>query len=92
MDHSTPLVNKGFVSETFDNEIVLYTVTDTKAIYLNETAHLIWKLCEDKQSVGAIISLLEESYPGHSSVIREQVLETLTALSEIGAISFDAPQ
>lgn len=86
-DH-VPIVNKDFISEEFDNEIILYTLSDTKAVYLSETARLVWQLCEDQQSVGEMIGQLEEAYPEHAAVIREDVREALSRLAEIGALSF----
>lgn len=87
-DNAYPIVNKNFISESFENEILLYTESDTKAVYLNETAYLVWKMCEDRKRIGDIITLLEETYPDQQEQIRPDVLEALRTLSEIGAVSF----
>ncbi len=88
IENSTPIINKDFITETFENEILLYTASDTKAVYLNETAHLVWQLCEDQKTVEEMIALLESSYPEQSHVIRKQVIDALNTLTKIGAISF----
>lgn len=83
-----PIINKDFISEAFENEIILYTLSDTKAVYLNETARLVWQLCADQLTVGEMIAQLENAYPDQAAAIREDVLEALDRLSKIGAISF----
>ncbi|PIE66274.1 MAG: hypothetical protein CSA26_01130 [Desulfobacterales bacterium] len=88
LDTSIPIINEDFIAESFENEILLYTIADTKAVYLNETAHLVWKLCIEKKSVGEMITFLESTYPDQQDVIRADVIETLSNLAKIEAISF----
>lgn len=80
-----PHPNDEFSLEEIDDELLLYHPAKTKAVYLNETAALVWQLCDSKRSVGEIVSLLEENYP-ESDTIQSDVEATLKQLSDNGAV------
>ena len=82
-----PNPNTEFSLERIDNELLLYHPVKTKAVYLNESAALVWKLCDSSRSVAEIISLLEENYPESDSV-RDDVQKVLQDLSDAGALEF----
>ena len=88
-DTQIPTVNKEFKLEQFDNEILLYSITDTTAIYLNETAFLVYGMCGSGKTVGEIIALLEEAYPDQKDTIRDDVNTALVQLTDNGSISFN---
>jgi hypothetical protein len=46
-----------------EGESMLYRGGDRKALYLNETASMLWKLCDGQRSVAAIEDLLRDAYP-----------------------------
>ncbi|MGE4055263.1 MAG: PqqD family protein, partial [Vicinamibacterales bacterium] len=52
-----------FSLERLDNEILLYHPGLTKAIHLNETAALVWELCDGQRSIAEIGTLLGEAFP-----------------------------
>ena len=81
-DSHVPAVNPEYKFEQFDNEILLYTITGTTAVYLNETSYLVWCLCGDKRTVGEIISLLMEAYPEQRQQIRDDVISVMSRLVE----------
>ncbi len=80
------LLNPEFKVEKFDNEILLYAVSNTSGIYLNETAYLVWEMCAQEQTVEEIITLLEDTYPLQKETIREDVSAAITSLVEYGAL------
>ena len=86
LDTKIPTVNSEFKLERFDNEILLYSVTDTTAVYLNETAFLVYGMCSSGQTIGEIIALLEEAYPDQKSTIRADVTAALDQLIDNGAL------
>lgn len=88
-DDHIPHINDAFNVERFDNEILLYSVADSTAVYLNETALLVYGMCTSGQSVGEIVSLLEEAYPEQKDTIRHDVLTALEQLIDNGAVSLD---
>lgn len=85
-DACIPTMNAEYKLEKFDNEILLYSVTDTKAVYLNETACMVYGMCNSGQTIGQIIALLEEAYPEQKTTIREDVGETIRQLIQDGAL------
>jgi len=80
-----PSPNTEFSLEQIDDELLLYHPAKTKAVYLNETAALVWQLCDSNRSVSDIVSLLEENYP-ESDSIKGDVEKTLQELQETGAV------
>lgn len=80
------LLNPAFKVEKFDNEILLYAVSDTRGVYLNETAYLVWEMCAQNQTVEEIVTLLEETYPQQKATIREDVATAIASLAECGAL------
>lgn len=83
-----PRANDEFSLEEIDNELLLYHPAKTKAVYLNETAALVWQLCDSTRSVAEIVSLLEENYP-ESDTIQADVQQTLQQLADNGAVKLD---
>ena len=79
-------VNTDFKLERFDNEILLYSITDTTAVYLNETAFIVYGMCGSGQSIGEIIALLEAAYPEKKQTIRADVAAALEQLIDTGAL------
>lgn len=79
-------LNPAFKVEKFDNEILLYAVSNTKGVYLNETAYLVWEMCAQDHSVEKIIELLEEAYPQQKATIREDVVAAIESLVENEAL------
>lgn len=87
MDDSQKFVlNADFSIETFDNEILLYSISDSKGVYLNQTAGLVWELCDKNQSVGEIVALLEAAYPQQKESVRSDVVMAIEALIENSAL------
>lgn len=80
-----PCANTEFSLEEIDDELLLYHPAKTKAVYLNETAALVWQLCDSKRSVAEIVSLLKENYPD-SDTIQGDVEQTLQQLADNGAV------
>jgi hypothetical protein len=79
-------LNPDYKVEEFDNEVLLYSVRDSKGVYLNVTACVVWELCHKCQSVEEIVTLLEEVYPQQKAAIREDVVLAIESLVENGAL------
>ena len=79
-------VNPEFKVEKFDNEILLYAISNTTGIYLNETAYLVWKMCESGTSIEEIITFLEDAYPEQRNAIHKDVISAVTSLTESKAL------
>ncbi len=85
-DSQIPALNPEFKLEQFDNEILLYSMAGTTAVYLNETGYLVWCLCSENRPIGKIIALLEEEYPEQRGYIRDDVISVINHLVENGVI------
>jgi Coenzyme PQQ synthesis protein D (PqqD) len=73
-------------SEIVDQEVLLYHPGQTRAVYLNPTAALVWGLCDGRRSAREIIRLLGESYPDAGDDLADDVLATLNQLKENGVL------
>jgi len=84
---SIPVPDKEFTLEELDNELLLYHPTKTTIVYMNQTASIIWRLCDGKRTVFEIIDLINSSYPEVGARTREDVEATLKTFSDHGAIT-----
>lgn len=75
----------GYKLEALDDELLLYHPAHARAIYMNETATLIWGLC-DGRTVDEIHDMLAGAYPDAPSTLADDVRTTLAQLQEFGAI------
>lgn len=48
------------VVQNFDNEVLIYDLTENKAFSLNETSALVWQLCDGHKTVSEIAKSLSE--------------------------------
>lgn len=81
-----PQQQAGFLLEELDGELMLYSIATTKIFALNQSAALIWQLCNGQHTVEAITTALAEAYPESQAEIGPQVAQTLAQLHAQGAI------
>ena len=62
------------------SDTMVYSVSLTTMVQLDQTGALIWKLCDGRRSVGEIISLLSEAFPDSASRIQSDVYEAIEHL------------
>ena len=90
MDQSKyPLQNEGYMLEELDGELLLYHLDQTKTVYLNNSAAVVWHLCDGTNTVADIIALLTAQFPESADAIPDDVHETLRSLRDAGALSLD---
>ena len=75
--------------ELLDNELLLYHPTDTRIFYFNQTASLIWQLCDGQHKVSEIIQLLSDAYPESDDSIPADVAATLQQFEEHDCIELE---
>lgn len=80
------LKNPGYRMETIDGEALLYSQRDTKVVSLNQTACLVWEMCDGQNTPDSIIKILCETYPGASGDIPSDVNEVLDLLLKHNAL------
>jgi pyrroloquinoline quinone biosynthesis protein D len=76
----------GFFVEEMEGENLLYRLGGHKAIHLNDTATVIWKLCDGSRTIEDIIRLLAKEYPGSETAVAADVREAIELLVSEGAL------
>jgi hypothetical protein len=79
---SKPRRKNDYRLEQLDDEMVLYHPSETKILNFNQTASLIWQLCDGERTAAEMISLLSESYPESAGEIAADVQSTLQQFEE----------
>jgi Coenzyme PQQ synthesis protein D (PqqD) len=79
---SVPAHSLDVDEEYLEGELLLYHRGDTRAVYLNATATIIWLLCDGQRSVREIVDLIHESYPDAKPELADDVLGTLNSLCD----------
>lgn len=75
----------GYELADLDGECMVYSGAEAKAVYLNETASLIWKLCDGQRTAGTIEELLHGAYPD-AEALRDDVAAAFAILIEHGVV------
>ena len=87
-----PRRRERYTVEWMDNEALIYRRPANVAIYLNETATVIWQLCDGARTVKEIVDILVEAFPDAAADVRADVKETIEELARNGALQLSAPQ
>jgi hypothetical protein len=80
-----PVRTDGYKLEVLDDELLLYHPEQTRAIYMNETATVIWALC-DGRTVDEIRDEVAAAFPDATASLMDDVRHTISQLSEFGAL------
>ncbi len=83
-----PVRVSDFLLERIDENVLLYHPGLTKTIHLNQTAAIVWDMCDGTRSVQEIADALGLEYPDAVAEIREDVDATLQRFADEGAIEF----
>ncbi|MEE8389483.1 MAG: PqqD family protein [Anaerolineae bacterium] len=83
-----PRRKRDYRLEMIDNELLLFHPTETKILYCNEAASLIWQLCDGQRTPQEITTLLAAAFPEAADTITDDVKVTLQQFSQHGAIEF----
>jgi coenzyme PQQ biosynthesis protein PqqD len=67
-------------AERLNDEVLLYNPATEHVVRLNQTAALVWELCDGRRTAGQIVAMLEAAFPGTSVAADVRgVLERLAA-------------
>jgi hypothetical protein len=77
---------EGVEVEDTGDEVLIYLPGGDRTLYLNETAALVWRLCDGQRTGVEIIDLLTEAYPEAQADIQMQVQAALSDFIERGII------
>jgi hypothetical protein len=84
-DSDRPLRRDGFLMQQLDGEVILFDPDQTRALCLNETASLIWGLCDGTNTMSDIAQLLRDAFPDAQDLTAD-VQEALKLFSQHDAI------
>ena len=83
---SRPRHAAAFEMQRFEDEILLFDAYSATGIWLNQTASLVWLLCDGERRLSDIIDFLRETYPRAADRLPSEVAEAVDLLSGHGAI------
>ena len=86
IDSTIPTPAEGYRIEEMEGEILLFHPKSTATVYMNQTAALVWQLCDGNRSVADIVSILTQSFPDEDSRINSDVLSALDMFQNQGAL------
>ena len=73
----TPVPRAGVRFEELDGEAVVYDRSGREAIYLNESATVVWKLCDGVRTVADISALLTKEFPEAAAQIESDISDAV---------------
>jgi len=76
----------GFIIEELDGELVLFNPMRNLIIHANQTAALIWQLCDGERTIPQIVDLLSEAYPEAQTEIKKEAPLAIQDLHKKGAL------
>ena len=81
-----PLRDTGCEEEVLEGEIVVYSAVAGKALYLNDSAALVWQLIDSHRSIGQIEFVLTDAYPD-AITLKDDLRQVINDLLQHGVIS-----
>ena len=84
---ASPRRRDGFQFEVLDGEAVLFEVATLRIMHLNQSAALIWQLCDGSRTVAEIRDMLVAAYPDAAPTIPSDLYSALTRLIQTGALA-----
>ena len=75
-----------YLIEEIDDECLIYRMPIKTAIYLNDTATVIWRLCDGTRTARQIATILAEAYPDQAETILGDVQTTIDELIKAQAL------
>ncbi len=83
-----PRQKPDFKLEMMDEELLLFHPAQNKILYCNQTAALIWQLCNGERTPEEISELIAAAYPEAADVIANEIQSTLRQFHEQGVIEY----
>jgi len=84
-----PVAATDYRLEDFDGELLLYHPASTRTMHLNDSASIVWYLCDGRRSIQDIVDTIVEAYPESTDNIEKDVNQALNRLVEQGVLSLE---
>ncbi len=72
-----PVPRAGYHLAEMDGEGLLYSHEKTTVFYLNESAAVIWQLCDGQRTVEQIVDILKSAYPDRSHQLDAEICDMI---------------
>lgn len=72
-----PNKKQGYVLEREEGEIIVFHPSSARSFYLNESASVVWEMCDGDRRISDIIAELSSAYPEQTSGIEQDVAEII---------------
>lgn len=86
---SIPRRRTDYRLEQIDGELLLFHPNQTKILYFNQTASLIWQLCDGLRTSQEIAALLSAAFPEAAGNMAVEVEATLQQFCRQGVIDYE---
>jgi hypothetical protein len=73
------------LEEVLEGEVVLYSTIASQALYLNESASIVWMLINGERTLAAITNLISDAYIEIDD-IQNDVVYIVNKLKDYGAV------
>lgn len=74
-------------TEVIDGELLLYHPRQTRAVYLNPTAAVVWGLCDGHRTVREIVRMIGDTYPDAGANLSDDVVAVCRQLRDNGVMT-----
>lgn len=81
-NNSVPARCEDVVEKILDDEIILYHKKDHSAHSLNQTAGILWSLCDGSMSIADMVDYLVHHFNADRKVIEQDVFKILQELKQ----------
>lgn len=82
-----PARAEGYSVEELDGELLLFSPASGSVIALNQTAALVWNLCDGSRTVEEIAALIAAAYPDAAAEIPGDVADVVALFGRHGALA-----
>jgi len=86
MIDSIPKPVADVATEVVAGEMLLYEPRQTRAVYLNPTAALVFGLCDGNRSVGDIMRTITECYSDDAASVSDDIFAAVKELQASGVL------
>lgn len=82
--------DEGLAAEKVGGEFALHDGSTGRVHFLNETAAVVWDLCDGSRTFAAIVDEVARVYAQPTSEVRDGVAEVLSRLGREGLVTWAA--
>ena len=82
-----PVRREGCRLEAIEGELLVFDPTRASVLYCNETAAVVWGLCDGSRTVAEIVRLLSDAFPEARGQVAADVREAVVQLVAHRALS-----